>query len=60
MVFGELDSADTDTETVKKSKRNAVDRAADASGGPDATKVDSSSTLEFINKTAVEKLKMNR
>ena len=51
VVFGELDSADTDTETVKKSKRNAVDRAADASGGPDATKVDSSSTLEFINKT---------
>jgi len=54
VVFGELDSADTDTETVKKSKRNTVDRTTDTSGGPNAAKVDSSSTLEFINKTDTE------
>ena len=51
VVSRELDFADTDTQETTKTKRERVGRTTDASRRPDARKVDSTNTLDFINKT---------
>jgi hypothetical protein len=51
VVPGELNNANTDTKTAEKSTGKGLDSGTNTTGKPNGTKVDSSSTLEFINKT---------
>jgi hypothetical protein len=51
VVPGELNNANTDTKTAEKSTGKGLDSGPSATRRTNGTKVDSSSTLEFINKT---------
>jgi hypothetical protein len=51
VVPGELNNANTDTKTAEESTGKRLDSGPSATRRTNGTKVDSSSTLEFINKT---------